>query len=293
MGHIITYPFKPIKNPKQNIHIISISERIDKGKDSVLVPHRTDFYIVHVITGGKSSHMVDFNEIAIEKGDVLFTVPGQVHAFRKEEDYDGWLVAFSRDFFYQSSQDNYFLDNANIFNNLYPITSINFKEDELNAILTLILKITAELQKTSDTFQRTILHNDLSSLLLLSERKFMQENQGKTQNSLQTHDNKLVTEFKKLVTKFFRNQTMVKYYAGELFVSERTLQKATMTVLGKSPKELINEQIILESKRLLVHELMTVKEIGYDLGFDEPSTFTKFFKKYTGISPSKFKMDIS
>ncbi|KMQ65156.1 hypothetical protein ACM46_13325 [Chryseobacterium angstadtii] len=262
---------------------------MEKGKDSVLVPHRTDFYIILVVTKGRSSHMIDFNEVTIAEGDVLFIIPGQVHAFRKGIDYDGWLIAFSKDFFYQSSRDHYFMDNANIFNNLYPVTNLNFQEDELNVIIALISKIADEIKKNHDIFQSQILHNYLSNLLLFSERRFKQNNIDETHNSTLNQDNKLVTEFKKQINKYFRNQTMVKYYAGELSVSERTLQKATMAVLGKSPKELINEQIILEGKRLLVHELMTVKEIGYDLGFDEPSNFTKFFKKQTGISPSQFK----
>ncbi|UZT99379.1 helix-turn-helix transcriptional regulator [Chryseobacterium fluminis] len=289
MGHIITYSFKPIENPKQNLHIISVSERMEKGKDLILVAHRTDFFIVQVITSGRSSHMVDFNEITVEKGDVLFIVPGQIHAFRKGIDYDGWLVAFPKDFFYQSSHDHYFLDNANIFNNLHQITRLNLPGDELDPILALILKISDELKSRHDTFQRQILHNYLSNLLLFSERKFIQDHTDETKSILLTQEGKLVTEFKKQINKYFRNQTTVKYYAGMLLVSERTLQKATMATLGKSPKELINEQIILESKRLLVHELMTVKEIGYFLGFDEPSNFTKFFKKQTGISPSQFK----
>ncbi|MGY0034660.1 helix-turn-helix domain-containing protein [Pedobacter sp. NJ-S-72] len=83
----------------------------------------------------------------------------------------------------------------------------------------------------------------------------------------------------------------MKYYANKLFISERKLQMASMAVLGKSPKELINEQIILETKRLLIHASMSVKEVGYNLGFEEPTNFTKFFKSQTGVSPTQFKED--
>ncbi|MNW07779.1 Virulence regulon transcriptional activator VirF [compost metagenome] len=72
-------------------------------------------------------------------------------------------------------------------------------------------------------------------------------------------------------------------------ISERTLQKAVLQVLGKSPKELINEQMVLESKRLLVYGAMSVKEVSYELGFKEPSHFTKFFKARTGVFPTEFK----
>ncbi|WP_292009492.1 helix-turn-helix transcriptional regulator [Chryseobacterium sp.] len=289
MSHIITYPFKPISNQQQNLHIIPISERIKKGGQSVINPHRTDFYIIQLITKGKSSHMVDFQEVELSAGDILFLTPGQVHAFRENATFEGWLIAFPKDFFNQSSHDIYFLDNAHIFNNYYPVTKLAFKNNDLNVFIELIQKILDELQKAHDLFQESILHNYLSNLLLFSERKFILENNPSIHKTILTQDGMYVTQFKKMVRKSFRTETKVKYYANELFISERKLQKAVMAILGKSPKELINEQLILESKRLLIHESMSIKEVSYDLGFDEPSNFTKFFKNQTGISPTQFK----
>ncbi|WP_419867950.1 AraC family transcriptional regulator [Chryseobacterium sp. CT-SW4] len=288
MSQIITYPFKPISNEQQNLHIISISERIKKGGPNVIKPHRTDFYIIQLITKGNSSYMVDFEDVKLTKGDLLFLTPGQVHSFLTPTDLEGWLIAFPKDFFNQSSRDLYFLDNAYIFNNYYPVTKLAFKDNDLKVYVELAQKIGNELKNPHDSFQGSILHNYLSNLLLFSERKFLQKNPSSHTSTL-TQDGMYVTRFKKMIAQSFRKETKVKSYANELFISERKLQKAVMSILGKSPKELINEQVILESKRLLVHETMSIKEISYDLGFDEPSNFTKFFKKQTGISPTQFK----
>jgi len=59
--------------------------------------------------------------------------------------------------------------------------------------------------------------------------------------------------------------------------------------MGKTPKQLIDERILLEAKRLLVHSNDPGKIIGLSLGFDEPTNFNKFFKKHTGKTPSEFR----
>jgi len=72
-------------------------------------------------------------------------------------------------------------------------------------------------------------------------------------------------------------------------VSERKLNKSTQFVLGKSPKEIIDERVILEAKRLLAHTANSIKEVGFELGFDEPTNFIKFFKKHVEKTPIEFR----
>jgi AraC-like DNA-binding protein len=60
-------------------------------------------------------------------------------------------------------------------------------------------------------------------------------------------------------------------------------------VIGKSPQQFIQERRILEAKRLLLYSLKPVKEIAYELGFEDIQTFSRFFKKIEKISPSDFK----
>lgn len=75
MDDIKTYAFKPISNEKQDLHVISIAERIRKGGETVLNPHRTDFYLLIYVTSGKSSHMVDFEDIQLNKNSIIIIQP--------------------------------------------------------------------------------------------------------------------------------------------------------------------------------------------------------------------------
>ena len=72
-------------------------------------------------------------------------------------------------------------------------------------------------------------------------------------------------------------------------VSEKKLTKSIAATLGKSPKALIDERIVLEAKRLLVHTNSSIKEIGFDLGFDEPTNFIKYFRKHEAKTPIEFR----
>jgi AraC-like DNA-binding protein len=72
-------------------------------------------------------------------------------------------------------------------------------------------------------------------------------------------------------------------------ISEKRLYHATTTTMGKTPKVIIDEKVMLEAKRLLIHTNLSIKETGYDLGFAEPTNFIKYFRRHTGKTPSEFR----
>jgi AraC family transcriptional regulator, transcriptional activator of pobA len=59
--------------------------------------------------------------------------------------------------------------------------------------------------------------------------------------------------------------------------------------LGKTPKEIIDDRILLEAKRILAHTTESIKEISYYLGFEEPTNFIKYFKKHASVTPTEFR----
>ena len=78
-------------------------------------------------------------------------------------------------------------------------------------------------------------------------------------------------------------------YAKLVCISEKRLGIATSKVLGRSPKEIINDRILLEAKRLLVHTNLSIKETGQELGFEDPAYFVRYFKKNTEATPVEFR----
>ncbi|MDQ3073368.1 MAG: helix-turn-helix transcriptional regulator [Bacteroidota bacterium] len=90
---------------------------------------------------------------------------------------------------------------------------------------------------------------------------------------------------------FTRQQKPVTY-AEHLGISEKHLNELSKTYTGKKISEVIHERLMLEAKRLLLHSALSVKEIGYFLSFEDPSYFTRFFKRKAGKSPARFRNEI-
>jgi len=99
----------------------------------------------------------------------------------------------------------------------------------------------------------------------------------------------LVTRFRELVEGAFRDGRSLADYADMLKVSPSRLRKACLGVTEQSPMQIVHARVLLEAKRQLVYTSMSVREIAYALGFDDPAYFTRFFSQRTGMSPRTFR----
>ena len=102
-------------------------------------------------------------------------------------------------------------------------------------------------------------------------------------------DARLVTRFRDLVERRFRTHEAIAELAGELCVTEKKLRLACRRVAGVSPLQHLRARRVLEAKRLLTYSVMTISEIGYSLGFDDPTYFSRFFSSQVGESPAEFR----
>lgn len=102
--------------------------------------------------------------------------------------------------------------------------------------------------------------------------------------------NRTFVRFRQLLEQNFHSVHIVKEYADMLNISLRTLTKYVGESAHIFPLRIINDRIVLEAKRQLQHTALSVKEIGFALGFEDPSYFVKFFKRMTGRMPSEFRV---
>jgi AraC-like DNA-binding protein len=99
----------------------------------------------------------------------------------------------------------------------------------------------------------------------------------------------LVRKFNLAVENHYKTQHQVQFYADFLHKSPKTLSNLFAIYNQKSPVNIIHDRITLEAKRLLVYTDKSAKEIAFELGFEEISHFSRFFKTKEGISPKEFK----
>lgn len=277
------YQFK--ENHKLEFEILDLEEILKEKSSMMTVPHRAQFYHVLWIEKGEGVHYVDFNPIAIENNSLIFVPHNSVNKYDLNGFYKGKAILFTEAFFCKNNEDHQFLHSSMLFSDIYP--TANFKVSKQDRTLQILLNgQQVEYQHSYDYAQYQILHNMLHIFLLQSEREMRKQGLLEIKPSINLD---YLIAFKDLLEKQFRKEKSVNKYASELNVTEKQLYKATTTLLEKTPKQIIDERIILEAKRLLVYSNMTVKEIAYELGYNEPTNFNKYFRKHTDNTPADFR----
>lgn len=265
--------------------ILDLKDLFQKNKKIVSAPHRDNFYHILWIQQGTATHSVDFNPIKVTADAVLFIPKDCVHFFDAESDYSGKAILFTDDFFCKNHNDHQFLQGNILYNDIYGITRIQLNPPtcELSDILR---DMETEFSQPTDTAQHDILRNLLHNFLLIAGR--VKYKQGFKRLNAGTDLDYLIL-FKDLLEKNFKTEKLVSKYISDLNVTENRLNKATTLILDKTPKQVINERVLLEARRLLAHDHTSIKEIAYELGFNEPTNFIKYFRKHTQNTPSGFR----
>lgn len=277
------YAFKP--NTFQEFEVIDLQQLLHQSKAIVTVPHRAEFYHIIWFQTGTPTHLVDFNHIKIEPNSILFLNQNVIHSFDGKMEFSGKAIIFTERFFYQSISDFNYLKNSILFNDLFGISLIDTTPNtQLFGDLLKLMQI--EYQQSKSQFQALILKNYLHNFLLLAEQKKYNQNFVKIKPSA---DFDQVLSFREVLDKYFKVEKQVSFYTRQLNITEKRLNLALKNVLGKTAKELVNNRVLLETKRLLTTSHLNIKEIAYEIGFDEPGNFIKYFKKYTSETPTEFR----
>ncbi len=151
------------------------------------------------------------------------------------------------------------------------------------------------LQEKRDTSQSVYFLEIIRSLLLtfLYEVQEIYSNRNTTILSSSKRENELTLKFNELIKTHANIQHNLKFYADSLYITPKHLISAIKNAAGKTPGALINETIVEEAKHYLVHTNQPVSEIADTLQFNDIAAFSKFFKRYTSLSPSALGKSIN
>jgi len=246
--------------------------------------HKLTFYAILFFTEGEGKHIVDFEEYIYKKGSLIFISKEQVHAFSTDSSYKGYMILFTSEFLLKSLSASEMMIFKSIYNyQLYkPLIQIN--EQDYDEFIHLINDLYTDYHRINDKIQENILRNYLKILLLKSER--YKSSVEQIIDSKYYHE---FIQFQELLKANIKTQKQVQFYADKLLVSTKKLNMITHEILGVSAKKFITKMLMLDIKRELINLSVSIKEIAYEYGFNEPTNFVKFFKKHTGLSPSDFR----
>ncbi|HEX7754284.1 MAG TPA: helix-turn-helix transcriptional regulator [Niabella sp.] len=285
-AEVFHYNSTPAKN--HPVYAITIPELLRYIPQRLHTPHRVSFYALHLYTGGSGIHQVDFNNIAIKRGRMVFVSKGWVHNFDPAENYDGYALMFTEEFFCRTDFYRQFLQKMTLFSD--PLQPPYFDtDDRFEELRMLFERIIAEQKEPMHNLQELMLHNYLVNMIVIADIKYKP-----LQKRLASPVNNLLTlRFKNLADKHLHEQWPVAYYAQQLNVTRRALESAFAKTERSTPKKWLMDRLMLEIKRRLTYEDLVIKEIADQLGFKEMTNFVKFFKKSTGTTPSAFRRSLN
>ena len=250
-------------------------------------PHIHEFYQIIWFRHGQGTHRVDFIDYPFTDNTIFFVAPGQIHAFEESEANEGVIILFNASFLTdEGSSESVFLK-YNVFNAYDSLPYYKVSDEEAERLMTIVNEMNREYSLTSAFAHKDYMQYLLRLFLIRVQRSGERKDVEKLHfNSIA---NRTFVRFRQLLEKHFRSVHTVQEYANMLNISARTLTKYVSQSAHCSPLQIINDRIALEAKRQLQHTSLNIKEIGYELGFEDPSYFVKFFKRLTNMMPRDFR----
>ena len=262
-------PFKIIKLTK---------EFIDPVIANPIPPHRHDHEELLIITHGRPFHSLDFTKVQLQSPVIVYVAQGKVHNFLPDADTAGWVIRYKNELVPQSRFNFYssFLDQVE-----YPL-SVEYCSTNLNSLCEVML---LEYQEEQINYQviKHLLSALLSRLEADSNKEYL-DSQASNRSQLVTFNS-----FLKILEFNYMRSENADFYAEKLNMSTRNLNLITQAVFGKSISDIIETRKLIQARNLLLTSGKSVSEIGYELGYNEKSYFTRVFRKRTGVTPTGYR----
>lgn len=264
------------------VEVLQRSEVVQRVPGTELASRqRPGFHLLIVCTAGGGTHVVDYDPVRLSAGTVLRVHPGQVQQFRPEASFEAVMVVWP--------VDSHPADPAAPA--WYPGSGVPTCWQVEGDLLTRILGWIEELRTEQDRFDGSPRHVALmkallSSLLLRLAIELPDQLPGRGPLP------DAYVGYRQLIEELLFERPTVAGLSTHLGYSARTLDRACKQVSGQTAKQVLDERIALEIRRLLTHSDRPVGRIAADLGFDDPSNFSKFVRRHLGRLPSQIRDDL-
>ncbi len=257
--------------------------------------------IIFVVRSGRISFAVDMEHFHLSANHLLVTGANSIITIDPDSirELDAYALFISTEFIHDLNFEIIILNNLPIASNRSPLTRLRAEDvDHLTGYMELLdMNVRRNNADGNELFSksisRSLLTATLYQMMILASRHHspaadnddepVSTTKPRSRRMLYTH------EFVRLVRKHFRLEHSVRFYANKLCISSKYLSLVVKESTGRSAAEIIDEHLLLEAKNLLRFSGKNIQQVAYELNFSNQSSFGKYFKHLTGMSPSEFQ----
>lgn len=261
------------------VEIKSLEKAVD-----LKIPRRVRRYVLIWSLSGEAVLAVDEGDFQLKPNSVITITSGQIHYLREHRDAKGFVLEFTYDFFCKNDSDIELIFHNSLFCHFAMNEVVLLDENEIVAAE--LKQIEKELEQKP--YQYLISTRSRIELILVEINREKLKQGGEIYKP-----DALFLKFLETVMANFDKKMSVREIAFLLNTTESKLNELSKLHTGRTAQSVIYGLVAAEAKRLLKYENLTVKEVAYQLGFDDPFYFSNFFKKQTELSPKSYKEKFS
>lgn len=243
--------------------------------------------LIHIIWNQSTEQVefdVDGSPLALGPNEI--TTVKYVHVVRFQTPLPALtVISFNREFYCIKDHDHEVSCNGLLFMGARDMPILSLDEKETKS-LQLLLHVFEDEFQNKDNIQGEMLQMLLKRLIIKCTRLARVQTLGVT---IANDSSETIRQFNVLVDEHYKSLKQVADYADLMFKSPKTLSNVFKKHGSKSPLQIIHERVAIEARRQLLKTNKAAKEIAYDLGFDDVSSFNKLFKKCTRLTPVEFR----
>jgi AraC family transcriptional activator of pobA len=259
-------------------------------EDSSYFDHiqRNNYYSLIWLTKGNGKVKADFSEYEFKPNSLFAFSPYQPFMLSATENLAGIALQFHPDFFCIHKHQTEVACNGVLFNNIYQPPFITIDDKSSSAFKMLLEQIKDEMQNHA-LAQYELLISYLKIFLITASRLKTEREPEALKAVAGLKEPFILQNLKDAIEKDFKTKHTASDYAKSLNISVKALAKITKTHFNKTLTDLISERIIIEAKRELYLTNKAIKEIAYELGYQDEYYFSRFFKTNVDISPQLYR----
>ncbi len=198
------------------------------------------------------------------------------------------MIHYNRDFYCVQIHDAEVACDGLLFNNILQIPKIDLTPTAHATMSSLFVRIADELQQQESSVEEMI-RTYLKQIIILATRVWKKQHLDTLVPLVEPAEKEFFRNFGQLVEIHYKEKHTVADYATLMGIAPKTLANKFNRLRLENPNEIIKNRIVLEAKRLLVYTDQSVKEIAFQLGYDDPAYFNRLFTQKAGVSPAGFR----